>query len=356
MRNFSAFKWESMLCNFQGINWNFNASFWDYLNIGSLPVWNVWNPWNFSSAFQTAETQDSLLLQQTFSFHRFWILAWGLELWFCCTVLLLCAPSTFSKSKASKQMFCSMWCAAERLSSVAEVLHLGCSTLLCNDSCLQKNTFFIHVILSLYIFILKFWDSGWKDLFFVSIYCIFLHWGFTFAVLALAKSLFTGQGVWKSKDVWVWTVWTVWTTTCNLVTFSMLQPPGLEVNSSTLRGSVLAGSCAQNATIPVLAIPKKGESWDRRKAFVMHTKAFNDGHSLAYMQHRSFSDQEWGCLLALGCVGSRFLTVLVFSPTCMWTTQLLWSSKVQRFQAPLSRVRWPQRDGPRLVLVFFGAT
>lgn len=28
--------------------------------------------------------------------------------------------------------------------------------------------------------------------------------------------------------------------------FSMLQPPGLQVNSSTLRGSVLAGSCAQN--------------------------------------------------------------------------------------------------------------
>ena len=90
--------------------------------------------------------------------------------------------------------------------------------------------------------------------------------------------------------------------------FSMLQPPGLQVNSSTLRGSVLAGSCAQNCN---------NSKQFQRMAFVMHTKAFNDGHLPAQMQYCSFSEQEWGCLFALGCVGSRFLTALVFSPTCM---------------------------------------
>ena len=90
--------------------------------------------------------------------------------------------------------------------------------------------------------------------------------------------------------------------------FSMLQPPGLQVNSSTLRGSVLAGSCAQNCN---------NSKQFQRMAFVMRTKAFNDGHLPAQMQYCSFSEQERGCLFALGCVGSRFLTALVFSPTCM---------------------------------------
>ena len=52
------------------------------------------------------------------------------------------------------------------------------------------------------------------------------------------------------------------------------------------------------------------------------------------------------CTSLLSCLAPhRSRMVRVSSPTCMWTTQLLWSSKARRFQARLVRLR-PKQPRP----------
>lgn len=146
-----------MLGNSKGIIWNFFDSFWDSLNGGSFGFGMSGILGISPRLFKLPKPKTGRYCSKDSPSTDLKFCDWGLELWFCCTVLLLCAPSTFSKSKASKQLLCSMcwWKAVKCRRGFAFGLFYTFVQWF-----LSAREHLLHSCNCVTVFILKFWDWG----------------------------------------------------------------------------------------------------------------------------------------------------------------------------------------------------